>query len=79
MLNAIRRLHRTGVDRMAELPWLRERASARSSWAHYEHHARAWQRAQRFAAHRPPRTLPGWQSAIGRVVGAGPVDRRPAK
>ena len=49
MLNAIRRLHRTGVDRVAELPWLRERTGTRSSWAHYEHHARAWQRAQRFA------------------------------
>jgi hypothetical protein len=79
VLNVIRRLHRAGVDRVAELPWLRDRAGARSSWAHYEHHARAWHRARRLAAHGAPRTLTRWQAAIGRIVGTRTLDEGPER
>jgi hypothetical protein len=79
VLNVIRRLHRAGVDRVAELPWLRERAGARASWAHYERHARAWHRAQRLAGHPEPRALAGWQAAVGRIVRAKAAHARPGK
>jgi hypothetical protein len=38
------------VDRLADTRWLRGRAGAQASWAHYEHHVRARQRADRNAA-----------------------------
>jgi hypothetical protein len=53
MLKAIRQLHRVLVDQVAESRWLRGRAGANASWAHYERHARAWIRSgQRHAAAR---------------------------
>ena len=42
MLTAIRRLHRIVADRLAETRWLRDKAGARASWAHYEQHAKVW-------------------------------------
>lgn len=53
MLTTIRRLHRILVDRLAETKWLKNRAGANASWAHYERHARARRRAdERHAAAR---------------------------
>jgi hypothetical protein len=53
MAMMIRRLHRVIVDRIAETPWLRDRSGANAAWAHYERHAKAWNRAQtRHAAAR---------------------------
>jgi hypothetical protein len=49
MLITIRRLHRILVDRIADTRWLRDRAGASASWAHYERHARAWRTAHRHA------------------------------
>jgi hypothetical protein len=45
MLRTINRLHRVLVDRLAGTGWLRDRAGANASWAHYERHAKAWRRA----------------------------------
>jgi hypothetical protein len=44
MLTTIRRMHRMLVDRVAEMPWLRDRAGANAVWAHYEQQAKAWRR-----------------------------------
>jgi hypothetical protein len=63
MLTTIRRLHRIVVNRLAETSWLRDRAGANASWAHYERHAKAWRRAQ--DRHRAARSRHG-------------VNRRPA-
>jgi len=46
MLITTRRLHRILVDRLAETRWLRDRAGAGASWAHYEWHARVARSAQ---------------------------------
>jgi hypothetical protein len=45
MMSTIRRLHRMLVDRLAETSWLRDKAGANSKWWHYEHHARAANKA----------------------------------
>jgi hypothetical protein len=53
MLRTIKRLHRALVDRLGDTRWLRDRAGANASWAHYERHAKAWRRASdRHAAAR---------------------------
>jgi hypothetical protein len=53
MLRTIKRLHRLLVDRIAETRWLRNRAGADATWAHYERHARVWLRTrERHAAAR---------------------------
>jgi hypothetical protein len=62
MMTAIRRLHRTLVDWLAETRWLKDKAGARAAWAHYERHAKAWNgsterhaRARRLARTRAQR------------------------
>ena len=83
-MSRTRLLHRMVVDRIAGTRWLRDGAGPRASWAHYEHHARAWKRtadrhasardtAQRIAARRPARTLPRWQAAISRLIGRSTI------
>jgi hypothetical protein len=73
MRATIRQMHRAVVDRLADTRWLRDRAGARASWAHYEQHARARVRAQRLAEHGPPRVLPRWQTGIARLLGQSTV------
>jgi hypothetical protein len=86
MTGSIRRWHRFLVDRIAESRWLWSRSGSRAAWAHYERHARAQTaaadrharvrdqaaaRARRWAHHGPPRVLPRWQAAAGRIFRAG--------
>jgi hypothetical protein len=81
----IRRLHRMLVDWIADSQWLRGRAGTDARWAHYERHARAWNRArerhaaahsaaharaERMSRPRPPRVLAKSQQAIGERLGA---------
>jgi len=86
MTGSIKRWHRAVVDRIAESRWLRSRSGSGAAWAHYERHARARTvaadrhahvrgqaaaRARRWAQNGPPRVLPRWQAAAGRIFGAG--------
>jgi hypothetical protein len=79
MLTTIRRMHRMLVDRLAQTRWLRDRAGANAAWAHYEHHARAWQRASRrhadtrhAAAARAERLHAGAAERSRRIAKHGP-------
>jgi hypothetical protein len=80
MLTTIRRLHRILVDRLAETSRLRDRSGAKSSWAHYERHAkvrrrtdewhaRARQHAQDRHRRKRARVAARYQAAIGRIIG----------
>lgn len=73
MRTTIRQMHRAMVDRLADTRWLRGRSGPDASWTHYEHHVRARQRADRIAAHGPPRVLARWQTTIARLLGQSTV------